>query len=82
MKYPKDTDGEMNLLTKIRSSDGKHLGEVTKEDEEEDGCWAEGCRGHAVYVDWPGGDETVICSGGLEMGKDGWWRISGSPDNC
>jgi len=81
-KYPEGTDGDTNFTTKIRSSDGKHLGEVTKEDEEEDGCWAESCRGHAIHVDWLDGDETVICSAGLTMGKDGWWRISGSPDNC
>lgn len=82
MEYPKDTDGATNLLTKIRSSDGKHLGEVTLDAEEEDGCWAEGCRGHAIYVDWQDGDDTVICSAGLIMGKDGWWRISGAPENC
>lgn len=75
MKYPKGTDGANDTLTKVRSSDGKHLGEVIREDEEEAGCWAEGCRGHAIYVDWLDGDETVLCSAGLEMGKDGWWRI-------
>jgi len=75
-KYPKDTDGETGFTTKIRSSNGKWLGEVVREAEEEDGCFMEGCGGHAIYVDWLDGDETVICSAGLTMGDDGWWRIS------
>jgi hypothetical protein len=75
-KYPKDTDGDTGFTSKIRSSDGKLLGEVDREDEEDYGCDLEGCGGHAIYVEWPDGDETVICSAGLTMGKDGWWRIS------
>ena len=76
--YPKGTDGyaHSNDLTKIRSSDGKLLGEVDYEDEEAYGCGLEGCSGHAIYVNWPDGDETMICSDGLTMGEDGWWRIS------
>jgi len=76
VKYPKDTDGDTNLLTKIRSSDGKWLGEIIREDEEMACCFIEDCGGHALIVDWLDGDETMVCSAGLTMGKDGWWRIS------
>ena len=75
-KYPKDTDGETNFITKIRSSNGEFLGEVDREDEGDYGCALEDCGGHAIYVEWPDGNETIVCSAGLTMGKDGWWRIS------
>jgi hypothetical protein len=75
MKYPKNTDGANDTLTKIRSGSGKDLGVITREDEEDYGCELEGCPGHAIHVEWPDGEETMICSASIAMGKDGWWRI-------
>lgn len=60
---------------KIKSSDGKLTGTIVREDEEDYGCELEGCPGHAIYVEWPDGDETTICSAGVGYDADGTARI-------
>lgn len=45
------------------------------EDEEIDGCDMEGCRGHAVMIRWPNGEETLECSAFL----DGYPESNGFP---
>ncbi len=65
----------MSDHTKIQSSDGKLVGTIVREDEEAYGCDLEGCRGHAITVEWPDGDETMICSAGVTYGRDGTARI-------
>lgn len=60
---------------KIKSSDGKLTGTIVCEDEESHGCEIEDCRGHAITVAWPDGDETTICSAGVGYDADGTARI-------
>lgn len=62
--------------TKIKSSDGTLVGTIVHEDEESYGCEVEGCRGHAITVAWPDGDETTICSAGVTYDRDGTARIA------
>jgi hypothetical protein len=66
----------MSDETKIKSSDGKLTGTIVHEDEGDYGCDLEGCSGHAIYVKWPDGDETVICSAGVTYDRNGTAKIA------